>query len=91
MKKLLVLSSVLALVSAPAFAGGNFNFASVHNFGALNMAGIGQSGNHNVNIATTTQVGVGNQSLTLQGGSYNHNFANTVQFGVGNVSVISQQ
>jgi hypothetical protein len=90
MKKLLLASSILALVSAPAFAGGNLNIGSTHQFGVGNSSHVTQGGNHNVNVALTNQAGGFNRSTVNQGGNGNVNFANTLQFGAGNSSSISQ-
>lgn len=91
MRKLLLVSAVLALSSVSAFAAGNFNVATLSQFGVGNGSLIGQGGALNLNVASTRQVGAFNGSTTLQGGVLNINGAQTIQFGVGNGSIISQQ
>ena len=90
MKKLLLASSILALVSAPAFAGGNINIGATGQLGFGNSSHVTQGGNHNLNVALTGQVGVHNSSTVNQGGNNNANFAGTLQFGGGNSSSITQ-
>jgi hypothetical protein len=90
MKKLLLASSILALVSAPAFAAGNLNIAGTGQIGFGNSSHVTQGGNHNVNVALTGQAGAFNRSTVSQGGNHNANFAGTLQFGVGNSSSITQ-
>ena len=90
MKKLLLASSILALVSAPAFAGGNLNIAGTGQLGIGNTSHVTQNGNRNVNVALTGQAGFHNSSTVSQGGNHNANFAGTLQFGAGNSSSITQ-
>ena len=89
MKKLLLASSMLVLVSAPAFAG-NINLSSVAQFGLANGAGVTQGGTSNFNAQRTVQIGVVNTAITGQGGSHNANISNTFQFGAANLSIVSQ-
>lgn len=91
MRKLLLVSTVLVLSSASAFAAGNFNVATLSQFGVGNGNVMGQGGALNLNVASTTQIGAFNRSATVQGGILNVNGAQTIQFGVGNGSIISQQ
>ena len=89
MKKLLLISSVLALTSAPAFAA-NFNLSTVTQWGVGNGVGIAQGGIYNTNIQNTFQKGWGNTAVTTQGGSLNRNVSGTFQFGLGNTSIVLQ-
>ena len=90
MKKLLLASSILALVSAPALAAGNLNIAATGQLGVGNTSHVTQGGFLNTNVALTGQVGAFNHSTVNQGGFLNTNFAGTLQIGAGNSSTISQ-
>ncbi len=89
MKKLLLVSSVLALASAPAFAA-NFNLSTVTQWGFGNGVGVAQGGVYNTNIQSTLQKGWGNTAVTTQGGLLNRNVSRTFQFGGNNTSIVLQ-
>ncbi len=97
MKKLAVISSILALMSGSALAAGppaptgsNFNFASVFSHGELNQVEVLQGGYMNVNGAMVFQHGKNNLVMSTQGGVGNVNLSNAMQFGKDNVTIISQ-
>lgn len=89
MKKLLMISTILAFSSAAAYAG-NINVNEVAQYGALNGAFVLQTGNHNLNINSTTQAGGFNKSATIQSGWGNVNASSTTQIGFGNSDLVLQ-